>query len=64
MNLNFNVKVTAGPRSTTKVIAYCIAVNPKVIAFANGEKVSSGAISRWIETELSEALRKIEESTQ
>lgn len=63
MNLNFNVKVSVGPRTKTTVSAHCTATRLKVVKFANGEKVSSRRIAEWLETELLEALKKIEEAT-
>jgi hypothetical protein len=60
MNINFNVKISGGPRTPLSVETYCTAVNGRTLKFKNGETIHSQEISDLITNLLFKKLEEIE----
>jgi hypothetical protein len=60
MELNFNVKVKAGPRTPAQVGAYYTSVNSKTVTLTNGKTITSAQISKWLQEQLQVALDKLQ----
>lgn len=63
MELNFNVKVRAGTRTSVEVEARCTAVNEKMIKFIGGRTLTSGQIAEWIRVKLQAELNEVQGGT-
>jgi len=61
MNMNFNVKVSGGKRTPADVTVTVTAVNVKTMEFSNGKKITDEAIAEWIATNLTAALKKLQD---
>lgn len=61
MNINFKVKVKAGPRTPVSVEARGTAVNEKKLRFANGKEVTEAEIANHIEDHTTAWLSRLEE---
>lgn len=57
-NITLSLKVTGGKR-TKPSVAVWLPGNPHIIEFANGKTVSSEQLARWIEKNLTIALREV-----
>lgn len=62
MVINLNVKIKGGPRTPIEVIVYGTSVNEKTMTFANGKQISESDIVDWLYTNLTTALKKIQEA--
>ncbi len=59
MDFVFTVKITAGPRSETKVRAEARNINLKEIKFKNSALLSDEDLTRWIETHITERIGRL-----
>ncbi len=57
-NITLSLKVTGGKR-TAPSVAVWLPGNPHTIEFANGKTVSSEQLARWIEKNLTVALKEV-----
>lgn len=58
--INLNVKIKAGKRTPVEVLVYGTSVNDKSLEFSNGLVISESRIIKWIETELTKAIKSIQ----
>jgi hypothetical protein len=61
VNINFNVKVRAGPRTPVGVDVYSTSSKEKALRFANGVQVTETQIADWLHSELSRVLRQLQD---
>ena len=61
MNINLNLKIKGGPRTPVEVDVYSTSVNEKVLKFQNGNEVKESTICNWLQKNLTESLRSIQE---
>lgn len=58
--INLNVKIKAGKRTPVEVTVYGTSANGKTLEFANGLTITDGHIVKWIERELTKAIKSIQ----
>ena len=61
MNINLNLKIKGGQRTPVEVDVYSTSANEKVLKFQNGNEVKESTICKWLQKNLTESLKSIQE---
>jgi len=64
MEINLNLKIKGGKRTPISVEIYGTSANTKVIEFSNGKIITGEQIAKWINSELTKALKKFAGESQ